>query len=552
MSNMPLFLPTRIFACSIASVLLMTMSLRAIPMRYHQDVDPIDSFFGAEIGDIVWSGKYLWVATENGIARLDPTEAAGTSAIDWITFTQNNGIGRGSVSALDAIGDTVWVATLIDTLTPVGLRQMGTGLSFSHNAGQTWKYISGEKIFNPANLGFERGPSTQIDNGCFGISIGNNGIWAAFFAGSTVKITPDGNRYQRILPDGAKDIVFFPGETSADSLFAVADSLRNINADSALIFNAEIAADSLAKQSLLHRTFSVLTAGDTVWVGTSNGLTQSNDNGKTWRTIKVRSDADAIIKKGSIGGNWVVSIYKHVNPSGKSTIWVGTNSTGESGERPSISFSDDGGQTWKITGQDFAWDFAFTKNYAWATTNSGIIRRPIGSLQWETIDLYGGINSDATFIGIEATKFLSKSMLWAGSENGLSTTDDEGSSWKIIRDLIHTPSIDANRFVNEGGVRDSIAVSYAAPNPFAPSDGEQALITFSLTNDAFATIDVFDFSSRIVCSIAKNTFFSGMSSHHVAWDGQDKDGRDVANGTYFFRIQLDSGPVSFGKVVVLD
>ena len=243
---MKLFLRTHFLAYSIASLLSLTSAFHATPMRHHQTADPIGSFFGTEIGDIVWSGKYLWVATENGVARLDPITAEGKSPEDWVTFTQNNGIGRGSVSALDAIGDTVWVATLIDTLTSIGPRQMGTGLSFSHNAGLTWKHIPGEKIFDPLNAGFERGPGTQIDNGCFGLSIGRENIWAAFFAGSLVKLTPDGNQYERILPDGAKDIVFFSGETAADSLLAVADSLKDLNADPSLIIQTEIAADSLA------------------------------------------------------------------------------------------------------------------------------------------------------------------------------------------------------------------------------------------------------------------------------------------------------------------
>ena len=164
------------------------------------------------------------------------------------------------------------------------------------------------------------------------------------------------------------------------------------------------------------------------------------------------------------------------------------------------------------------------------------------------MDLSNGI----TFVGIEAITLQGQQTLWAGSENGLNATSNEGNSWSIIRDLVTTASLDANLFMNEGGVRDSVSVSYAAPNPFAPSDGEQALITFSLTNDAIATIDIFDFSSRKVCSLTQNTFFSGGSSHYVPWDGRSNEGRNVSNGTYFFRIQLESGPVSFGKVVVLD
>ena len=95
----------------------------ARPQRFHQTAaptKPISGLFGTEIGDIVWSGRYLWAATESGVARLDPEYTTGTSASDWVTFTALNGLGRGSISALSAVGDTVWVATIIDTTTSIG------------------------------------------------------------------------------------------------------------------------------------------------------------------------------------------------------------------------------------------------------------------------------------------------------------------------------------------------------------------------------------------------------------------------------------------------
>ena len=75
-------------------------------------VAPVSGLAGAEISDIVWSGRYLWVATEQGLARLDLELGDGLSQEHWLTFTQLNGLGRGAVSALDAVGDTVWVGTI--------------------------------------------------------------------------------------------------------------------------------------------------------------------------------------------------------------------------------------------------------------------------------------------------------------------------------------------------------------------------------------------------------------------------------------------------------
>ena len=80
---------------------------------------------------MTWSGRYLWVGTESGIARLDPAQGSGLNTGDWQTFTEFQGLGRGSVSTLAAVGDTVWVGTLTDTTiasrqTPP---QVGTGLA---------------------------------------------------------------------------------------------------------------------------------------------------------------------------------------------------------------------------------------------------------------------------------------------------------------------------------------------------------------------------------------------------------------------------------------
>ena len=113
-------------------------------------------------------------------------------------------------------------------------------------------------------------------------------------------------------------------------------------------------------------------------------------------------------------------------------------------------------------------------------------------------------------------------------------------------------TLDTDAFVGGGGVRDSTAVTYAAPNPFSPSAGDRALIVFSLQEDAGVDIDIYDFASRKVRTPASGTRFSGNIDHQVPWDGSDDSGQSVANGTYFYRIQTDSGRRAFGKVVVLD
>ena len=523
------------------------------PQRFHQASEPIRGLFGTSIGDVVWSGRYLWVGTESGVARLDPAQSSGLKATDWVTFTELNGLGRGAISALAAVGDTAWVATLVDSVTAgQGVKQAGTGLSFSHDGGDSWHHIPNEFIFDPTKAGFERAPGTPIDNACFDIFIDGEAVYAAFFAGSTVRSLDQGRTWEPFLPGGADEIVFFASETAADSLLIVADSLARANAEPSNIAGLRAAADSLASQAFLHRTFAVLAYGDTVWIGTASGVAFTFDGGQHWQNAKVRLGEEGTPLLGHPAGNWVVALERQVLPDGTTAIWAGTNTTSPD-QTQAISVSRDLGQTWSHTGPTFAWDFAFTPNFVWAGTDQGLLASPDPALPtdaervWDAIEVVDGQPLTGTFVGLAGVG----DVLWAGAEHGLGRSEDEGSTWRVIRDLIRTRTLDEGTFVSAGGVRDSTALAYAAPNPFAPSR-EATTIVFSLSQDAEVSVAIYDFASGLVRDLAADAPFAGGLDHRILWDGLDQDGQLVANGTYFYRIALNTGQQAFGRVVVLD
>ena len=524
------------------------------PQRFHQASEPIRGLFGTSIGDIVWSGRYLWVGTESGVARLDPAQSSGLNSTDWVTFTELNGLGRGAISALDAVGDTVWVATLVDSVTTgQGVNQAGTGLSFSHDGGDSWHHIPNEFIFDPTKAGFERSPGTTILNACFDIAIDGEAVYAAFFAGSTVRSLDQGRTWEPFLPGGADEIVFFASDTAADSLRMVADSLASTNADPDDIAQLRAAADSLASQAFLHRTFAVIAYGDTVWIGTASGISFTFDGGQHWQNAKVRLDEEGTPLPGHPAGNWVVALERQTLPDGTTAIWAGTNTTPSPGQTQAISVSRDLGQTWGHTGPTFAWDFAFTPNFVWAGTDQGLLASPDPTLPtdservWDAIEVVDGQPLTGTFVGLAGVG----DVLWAGAEHGLGRSEDEGSTWRVIRDLIRTRTLDEGAFVSTGGVPDSTALAYAAPNPFAPSR-ETTTIVFSLSLDAEVSVAIYDFASSLVRDLATDAPFAGGVDHRILWDGLDQDGQLVANGTYFYRIALNTGQRAFGRVVVLD
>ncbi len=524
------------------------------PQRFHQASEPIRGLFGTSIGDVVWSGRYLWVSTENGVARLNPAQNSGLNSTDWVTFTELNGLGRGAVSALDAVGDTVWVATLVDSVTAgQGVNQAGTGLSFSHDGGDSWHHIPNEFIFDPTKAGFERSPGTTILNACFDLSIDGEAVYAAFFAGSTVRSLDQGRTWEPFLPGGADEIIFFASDTAADSLRMVADSLASANAGPDDIAQLRADADSLASQEFLHRTFAVVAYGDTVWIGTASGIAFTFDGGQHWQNAKVRLGAEGTPLPSHPAGNWIVALKRQVLPDGTTAIWAGTNTTTSPGQTQAISVSHDLGQTWGHTGPTFAWDFAFTPNFVWAGTDQGLLASPDPTLPtdservWDAIEVVDGQPLTGTFVGLAAVG----DVLWAGAEHGLGRSEDEGSTWRVIRDLVRTRTLDDRTFVSTGGVPDSTALAYAAPNPFAPSR-ETTTIVFSLSRDAEVSVAIYDFASSLVRDLATDAPFAGGVDHRILWDGLDQDGQPVANGTYFYRIALNTGQQAFGRVVVLD
>jgi len=527
-----------------------------LPQQFQQQDDnlPLAGLVGTSISDIAWSGRHLWVATERGLARLDPRLRSGTRAEDWVTYGEANGMGRGAVSALAAVDSTIWVATLLDTTS--GL-QAGNGLSFSRDAGDHWQHVPNSVIFDPRVPGFERGPFTQIQNACFGVAIDGETIWATFFAGSSVRSRDGGATWERILPDGADRIIFVPSDTAADSVRLVADSLSLAGAPQAAINNALAEIDSLDSQEGLHRTFSVMAYNDTVWIGTASGIGRSFDGGDSWTNLRVRVDETGRLIPGNIAADWVVALERQVRTDGVGVIWAGARlTTSPEGQFHALSHSEDNGDTWSFAGPTFAWDFAFAADSVWASTNDGVFLSADGGQVWESVLIEDTDRREVllgTAIGAETVPMDDGSqVLWVGASNGLGRSDDGGQSWTILSFPVKTSTMDTHEIVGLAGLVEPNSTTYAAPNPFSPARDERARLVYSLARSAQVTIDIYDFASRHVRTLILGATREGPGNHGDNWDGRDDDGAIVANGVYFFRVETSAGNQAFGKVVVLN
>ena len=84
----------------------------------------------------------------------------------------------------------------------------------------------------------------------------------------------------------------------------------------------------------------------------------------------------------------------------------------------------------------------------------------------------------------------------------------------------------------------------AAPNPFNPSTS----IRFSLGHPARVRLLIFDVSGARVRGLADRTMPAG--DHVLRWDGTNDQGRPLASGAYFYRLEAD-GDVQAKKLILL-
>jgi hypothetical protein len=80
----------------------------------------------------------------------------------------------------------------------------------------------------------------------------------------------------------------------------------------------------------------------------------------------------------------------------------------------------------------------------------------------------------------------------------------------------------------------SLRLHPAAPNPLVG----RTMLTFDLPDARPVRVSVYDVAGRLVRTLNDGPLLAGR--HHREWNGAGEDGRRVAAGVYFFRV--DAGP----------
>jgi len=412
--------------------------------------------------------------------------------LSFTSFSDAQGIGRGGVSALAATDEIVWVATGFDSNTVVGMQQAGAGIAFSQDQGATW-------ILRP-----QPGP-IPISNITFDIALRGDEVWLASFAGGLTRSTDLGLTWEIVVPD---TFIFDPGSR------------------------------------LNHRVFSVINADGTLWVGTAGGINRSRDGGETWTNFSHQNQTEAI------SGNFVVAITQQ-KYAGREFIWASTRETtiesNDETEFRGLSWTEDQGFSWRTGLQgETIWNIATDEDLVYAGSDNGLwISNDFGD-NWllfpeiENTDGSRKVLSERVF----AIAITNSDRLWLGTGNGIASTPNMGATWDIFQAFTPTGREDEPR-------------TYAFPNPFSPNihnqlgDVGHVRFQYNTTTATTVTLKIYDFAMQHVATVAEGVTRPANGDFHEIWDGRNFRGEEVANGVYFYRLDLAGDGSYWGKLIVM-
>ncbi|MEX0602093.1 MAG: hypothetical protein WD295_02045, partial [Bacteroidota bacterium] len=304
-------------------------------------------------------GDTVWIGTGAGLGM---TATAGNA---WLNFSSASGTSDNAVSAI-AVDDSLLIFSTGYSETRDGNSvAVGAGLFRSTDRGTTWTHIPqpvDSGTVDTLLYGDNRIPALAItvpqQNITYDIALTRGTIWIASFAGMLRKSTDQGGSWERvILPP---------------------DNLNSISPEDTLSFDLSPARGNLGlSENLNHRVFSVYSSDDTtLWVGTANGINKSTDGGVRWVKFNHQNQSNPI------SGNFVVALREQRWGS-RRILWAATVNALDPDEQQGVSFSDDGGATWKTTliGER-AHNFAFKDSIVYVATNRGVFRSDDEGKTW--------------------------------------------------------------------------------------------------------------------------------------------------------------------------
>ncbi len=484
-----------------------------------------------------------WFGTGRGLAMHDGQRVySHRTTLDSLADGQvTKMLPLGGIPAVAVMNDTMAVAYSGDN----GSIQVGYGLTLTYNAqavkdsaGISWIYLNqpmdvDADTLRPFGEGFFRSLPVTVPeaNVTYDAFLYGDYLWTASWAGGLRRFHLD-NRNWEVIPmpmDQQDSLSFCSGFDETDDLG------RNILPGYYL--NPRDPADGGNHN---HKAFSVLVNGDTLWAGTANGINRgiminewqevTPGNFQLFNCIEW---VHYTYQNADLSGNFVVGLAKQLW-NGGTTIWAATMNADTPGEIRGLSYTRDGGLTWKTTllGERI-YNITAKDSLVLASSQSGLWKSFDGenwALYSPAIDTtfmaQSEILTDIVYTSVIDERKINVPSLWVGTSNGAAlSTDLQGSSWTIFQ-----TEYDSTEF-------------YAYPNPFSPLNhnqmGNEGYVRFHTGTiiNTQVELDIFNFAME---KVFQDNFDLNLYDGALKWNGRDMNGVLVDNGVYFIRMKYAS------------
>jgi len=476
----------------------------------------------------------VWLGTGQGLAMMQ--DSISVFAMDSFTIEEPDTIMllTDGISAIAVNDSSIIVAGATDD----GVTPVGAGFYFAEDALDptiSWIHFSQpvdnqtDTLADFADKYFRALPVTVSNNNVtYDAAISDDYIWITSWAGGLRRIP-----LQNLAGDSSWTRVPLPLD-DMDVLTTCSDTSYADNILKDYYLNPR---DPLDDGNHNHKAFSVLAYGDTVWVGTANGINRGllGQNGCIdWVHFSFPQDG--------ISGNFVVGLARQVWGN-TDIIWAVTMNAEDQGEERGLSYTIDnsiwhtaliGERIYNVYAKD-SLVFAASENGLWKS----IIDDPHDTPMWAlfepaiqailledslVFDTDEILTNEVISFAFDNRPYYSQAVLWLGTLDGLARSSDiDGSNWQIFRAEYDPTEL------------------YAYPNPYSPYshnvlDGD-GYVRFHTSEVVSYTIEmsIYNFALGIVF---KKKYDRRSGTESLRWDGKDQNGKLVDNGVYFINLKF--------------
>lgn len=503
--------------------------LRSNPLFLNQIVVPINSATPISnfITDILLNGDTVWFGTGSGLMRTIDNFKSFQNYYGLAPF------GTDDIAGFNLNRNVLAASTAVSQEINGESVPTGTGIKVSTDYGLNWSAYpqptdsqSDSTIVYGSNIIYALPVTVTQQNLSYDIAVtktqndpSNYTIWICSFAGGLRKSTDYGATWIRVLlpPDDLDSI--------------------NVN-ETGYTFTLN------PRDNLNQRVFTIAAVDDsTLYVGTAGGINVTTSWGVNWRKYNFQN-TDPNNPNNGISGNFVVSldVQKY---DGNTIVWGATRKAEFADEFDAMSYTSNGGANWFNTlSGNKPNGMSFYRNIVYGYTDNGLWRSEFGNFNWAKA---GVIYDQRTKDQLRTSQFYAgnhiSDTLYIGSADGLLQTQELGQpwigQWTIYRSVTN---IDLS----------SELLTYAAPNPFSPDDEVTRIYYKSPSTTSKVTIKVFDFGMNPVRTIIQNATRTGTEVLYTSWNGRNDNNQRIANGVYFYRVEINDDDPVWGKIILLE